>query len=239
MPHDTAEIAWVQRVLGVAVASVSAGSQPDLDAVRKRFGRLEPAFLRVVRVNPPERTKMSAIMGIASEALAAGDIAKASAALDQLEKLLGPIDGPARPVVNPTEDSLFEVTRGDGQLVAYRKVLLQWDAAKKQANSQITGLKAAIARRYPVLAKSVDILDGVMQRLNLGLSNALNAAINAADPSERADCHERAARLARDYLMKVNFSPEFRLVDQNPVQPLTLRAELGTALKQLVAALPV
>ncbi|HEX5325935.1 MAG TPA: hypothetical protein VFW75_04640 [Acetobacteraceae bacterium] len=237
MAGDAEKQAWIERVLGFRIGDAAAGPAPA-DALRNRFEQLESTYLQAVARDPPNRTALNAVMAFVTEQMEAGATDRATSGLDRLEKMLADPAAATKPTVRPTDESLFAVVRSDGQLVAYRKLLLVWDAAKKQAQGQIDGLKTAIGRASPALAKSADILDGVMGRLNQGLADAIDAALNASGTSERAREHARAAELARSYLMIVNFDPVFQLVDRNPVTPLTLRATLGDALKQLVAALP-
>lgn len=243
---------WVQRVLGVMLSapaqSAGAGKadavdrEPDIpgaQTLQRRLDELEPAYLRVMRLDPPERGKLSASLALAQETLQAGNLGRCAASLDTLEKLLGTQGNAARPVVRPSDDSVGDIIRSEGQLVAYRKMLLEWDAAKRQAREQLDGLKQEIASRAPALAESAKVLDGVMLRLNDGLSEAIDGAIKARDSNVRVDLHNRAAELARSYLVTVNFDPVFKLIDQNHIRPLTLRAVLGGALKHMVSALPV
>ncbi len=126
----------------------------------------------------------------------------------------------------------------DGPLVAYRKLLLQWDQAKKAAGSQIGDLQAAVVREFPDLAGAAKRLDEVMGRFNEGLGDALDDAMSADNPAQRERHRNRAADIARRYFVMVNTHPLFRHVDENPVTPLTLRATLGGTLKSLLGALP-
>jgi hypothetical protein len=240
MSDTDAKRAWVHRVLGVDPGE--APSEPDVVALRGRLQALEASYLGRLRGNPPDRTLLVATMGFAAEQCDAGDARRAGIAVSKLEALLAkpPGDGAsaAAPVIVGTEISLYDTLRGPGQLVVYRKILLEWDAARKQAHRQIADLKKKIADTDPRLARSADMLDSIMSRLGDGLADALDAAINADGMGPRASAHVAAGASARSTLMMVSFDPVFRLVDRNPVQPLTIVATLGTALKNLVAALP-
>lgn len=209
-------------------------------ALRDRLARIEPLYLRIVAGHPAERTRISATMSLAIELIDSAEFDRAAATLDRLEKLLAsPGEPELKPVQRTSDEPYYNVISGEGQLVSYRKALLAWDAARKSARIQLDGLKTAIANTAPGLAKSAEILDGVLDRLDTQLSEAIDAAINAQGLGLRAREHARAGELARSYLMTVNFDPVFSTVDRNPVQPLTLRATLGAALSQVVAALPI
>ncbi len=231
MSEATARREWVERVLGVTVTAPRG-----LDV---RFAAVEQTWLKAMAADPPNRTRLSAMMAFITEQMAEGDAGRAGAALDRLEAMLATPDAPSRPGAKGSGEALSAVVRSDGQLVAYRKSLLAWDAAKKSAAQQLTDLKGAITTAWPALVQAAGVVERAMDQLNTGLSQAIDAAINAKGTSERGRQHAFAAALARSYLTRVTFHPAFALLDGNKLMPLRLRATLGDALKQVVAAIPV
>ncbi|MEJ0045564.1 MAG: hypothetical protein WDN04_05060 [Rhodospirillales bacterium] len=49
---------------------------------------------------------------------------------------------------------------------------------------------------------------------------------------------QNAMATAQRYFMMVNADPLFRLIDDNPIAPITVRATLGGTLKKLMTTLP-
>jgi hypothetical protein len=123
-------------------------------------------------------------------------------------------------------------------VVAYRKLLLEWDTAKKRAGSQIAGFQQAVLKDYPDLAKAAGQLDQVMQRFNEGLADALDGAISAENGAEEDKFNRRAVEIAQRYFLMVKADPLFRHIDENPLAALTVRATIGDTLKKLLAGLP-
>ena len=123
-------------------------------------------------------------------------------------------------------------------VVAYRKLLLEWDTAKKRAGAQIAGFQQTVAKDYPDLAKAAGQLDRIMQRFNEGLADALDAAISAKTGAEEDRFNQRAAAIAQRYIVMVKVDPLYRHIDENPLTPLTVRATIGDTLKKLLAGLP-
>jgi hypothetical protein len=123
-------------------------------------------------------------------------------------------------------------------VVAYRKLLLEWDTAKKHAGSQIAGFQQTVAKDYPDLAKAAGQLDQVMKRFNEGLAGALDDAISAKTGADENKFNLRAAAIAQRYIVMVKVDPLFRHIDENPLTPLTVRATVGDTLKKLLAGLP-
>ena len=180
----------------------------------------------------------------ATQALKDRDSAGAAKQLDQLEQIAKAIvakkaakaaaasaTAAAAPPAAPT------AVPADGKLVAYRKLLLEWDQAKKKAGAQITQFRDSVVSEYPELGSAARSLDQVMQRFNEGLADALDDILNASSGAQRDRHTERAAVIARRYFAMVLADPLFSHVDQNPLVPLTLRATLGNTLKKLIAAL--
>jgi hypothetical protein len=239
MADQSSKSAWIARVLSMRLPEKGeTEAVSPSDTLRDRLSRLEPAYLRVMKLDPPERTKLSALMASAQEHLESGAADKAVAAMDRLETLLGTNGTAAKPVLASSTQRVADVAADPGQLAAYRKALQQWETARQDARAQLTGLRNTISGRSPELRNAATVLDAVTARLNDELSTAINAALNARDADERTDRHEQAATLARDYLTRVYFDPVFACVDRNPVAPLTVRDVLGDALKAIVAALP-
>ena len=236
-PNAQAETGQSAGVEPIEQEARPASSESEL---RERRASIEPLYLRTLASNPADRTRITATMSMAIELIDSGAFDRATTTLDRLEKLLAnPGEPDIKPVQRKADEPFHKVVGGDGQLVKYRKALLAWDAAKKAARSQLTGLKSTIAGKSPLLASSAEVLDGVMNRLDEELEDAINAAMNAEGLGLRAREHARAGELARAYLMSVNFDPIFTAVDRNPIQPISLRATLGAALTQVVAALPM
>ncbi len=218
----------------------TARAAPSESVLRERMSSIEPLYLRTLANNPADRTRISATMSMAIELIDSGAFDRATTTLDRLEKLLAsPGEPDIKPMQRKADQPFHKVVWGEGQLVKYRKALLAWDAAKKAARTQLAGLKSTIANKSPVLARSAEVLDRVMDRLDEELADAINAAMNADGLGLRAREHAMAGELARAYLMSVNFDPIFTTVDRNPIQPLSLRTTLGAALTQVVAALPM
>jgi hypothetical protein len=125
----------------------------------------------------------------------------------------------------------------DGRLVAYRRLLLEWEQARKSAATQVAGFRDRIAREFPVLAQPAQMLDKVMLRFNQELGDAIDAAINAQDGTQRDQLSAVAAGIARRYLLTVGTDPLFNHVDANPIAPLNVRQTLGAPLARLVKTL--
>jgi hypothetical protein len=227
-----------------SASTPSADSNAALAPLVARHKALASQLDTLKAFDGPAGAGIKTRVDAAMQALKERDVAGAAKMLDQLAQIASAVVASQAAKAAATAASAAAPTaaatapRADGKLVAYRKLLLEWDAAKKKASAQIAKFRDTVSAEFPDLAGAARSLDQVMERFNEGLADAIDDTLNAANEAQRERHRDRAAAIARRYFMQVKADPLFRHVDENPVGPLTVRATLGDTLKKLIAALP-
>ncbi len=227
--------------------------KPDATAQKatfdKRMAALGPKVLAALKAQHPEATKLRAVDAFAREKGQAGQYKAALTALDSLEKLLG-----LPPAVagqgstkeggqDVKQDTPKDATKEEGGgkpsksgKVDYAKARLAWDATRKKAMADLQKLERSILETYkgtPIyseLGTKLRKLDGVLETLSEDLSDALDRALNASEPSLRDRHHQDAHELIQKFLDYAANDPFITQLESNPFVPIAVR---GTVVKTL------
>ncbi len=135
-------------------------------------------------------------------------------------------------------DRLGVVVRSDGSappvgIVAYRKALLGFEAARKAVGGQIAALEKAIPATLPDEAELARAVAARLAEFTDEIGDAIDAAINAAQ-SEREPYNDTTRQIIASYLDELDDDPLVKHVDANPFHPVAMRATLGAALGAIV-----
>jgi hypothetical protein len=208
-------------------------TDPRADEFKKRYAVLQKQLLEALKNPASDASNLRAVSGFASEKAAARDYDAALKALDRLEKDL-------------SEES--EVRESEGEesstgtpykgLVAYRKSLLAFDAAKKTVDAQVQALAKALASRedHEDLADAVEEqLSGLNEEIGDAIDDAMSAAENDAAPVTDA-----VKASIQKYLDEVVASPLVKRADSNPFGVnVSIEKTLVAALQHVRQSLPV
>lgn len=225
-----------------AEAEAAAPAAEPTDAaesaqVQAALTKLLPALQAAMASHPERKEAIAKALSMFPVLFKAGKVADAKKLVLQLASLLKTLQAPAQATGTEVAPPPPPPPRDEGRLVAYRKLLLEWDQAKKQARAQIAGFRDTVSAQFPSLRESAATLDQVMERFNDGLADALDDILNAANEGLRQRHRDRAVAIAQRYFLMIRTDPLFSHVDQNPVGALTVRDTLGAPLKKLIAAL--
>lgn len=128
--------------------------------------------------------------------------------------------------------------------VAYGKLLLAWDQAKKKSAVELQKLEKTILDEFagdPDLNEirgDLRQLDDILGHFDNSLADELDAAMSSADDAVRASHHQAALAIISRYLGYVDSDPFLKELQTNPFMPLTVQATLSGTLKVLAKNLP-
>ncbi|MBV9756250.1 MAG: hypothetical protein JO047_04280 [Alphaproteobacteria bacterium] len=124
--------------------------------------------------------------------------------------------------------------RPDGPLVAYRKALLGFRAARADVEKQLQSLSERIAEQLPSEAQLATRVAADIGRICDTLSDGIDAGLNAL-----GEGREQQNRKIRDDVLAlvaaVGTNPLIAHVDRNPVAPTSVADTLITALTRVAA----
>jgi hypothetical protein len=186
MSDPVAQASWIARVLGIAIRHDTphpnaAGSADPLD-LTARLQSAERTLRHLRGVSAPESARLDAQY---EQLVAAGRRADIAGALDALEGEITRSTSAAR---------AREATPAPGRGVAYRKLLLRWRDAQAAFHGNLQTLgKTLLARpdiqadpRIADIEQAVANLAKAFPTFSGRLEDALDAGLNAADPTESA-----------------------------------------------------
>jgi len=128
-----------------------------------------------------------------------------------------------------------DAPKGDGgSLVAYRKALLEFEAARKTVDGQIEALRQAVGNKMPAETEMAEELAEQLADLNENVGDAVDAAISAA-ADERAAANAQAVAELQAYVEELARNPLVKHADGNPFIPVSIAATLTAALKKVAA----
>lgn len=226
---------WVSRVLGVTLPPGGSHTEdPAIAQLRAAYQRLGPALETVAQMSAGLATSVADGRSTFEAALAEGDIA---AAREQLFEL-----GALSKRTAPSGDGVRE------GLVAFGKLRLDWDAAKRTVGGQLAALREAIeddeteedeadegggTTDGPVFTAAVARLDAIMANFNRDLGKTLDQLAVAADANSRGRLARQTGDISAAYLATVT-GRLARHIDANPYKvPVALEATLSEPLRRM------
>jgi hypothetical protein len=128
-------------------------------------------------------------------------------------------------------------------LVALQQSRLAWDQARKQMQAEIQKLEASILSACKedeeVESEEIDVslLQTVLEKLDTRLIDKLDAALNAADPAQRAKLNQEAKGIAAEYSAFVNGNSLMADIDDSGFAAVAVRKSALDALAVLSSKL--
>jgi len=145
-----------------------------------------------------------------------------------------------KPIFRVREDLVDEAEEGEGpetggaSAVNLAKLKIAWNQAKQNAGQQLAALKRAIVAEHndAEAAEAAERLDDVIAQFNEGLSDTLDSYYTA-ELDQRPALREKLISILNNYLVFVKNSPLVAHIEDNPFQPVTIRATLAAPLTDL------
>lgn len=221
-----------------AAQSPAAEAAPEPDggpAFNARLAALLPKIKAAATAGHPAAGEAKLKASEAGNAARGRDFTAAQALLDELERLLATPAGAA-----PAAAPAAQPPRQLAPAVVYTQSRLAWGATRKKVQAELQKLEQAIVAEYqgievPELSKGVRKLDGVLELFDESLQDALDDALNAADPATKAQHHDRARDIIARYRGYLDSDPLVQELDGNPFVPVAVRATLAASLQTLAA----
>ncbi|MES1265975.1 MAG: hypothetical protein ABUU24_10050, partial [Variovorax sp.] len=192
------------------------------------FAEVEPRYLEILRQNPDNAGELRAVMDFANGNAEDDKFDKAIAALNKLSGLL---DKTEEMLLEETIDAQIDEEDTGRGVVAFRKALLNWDAARNSAFAEIRSLQAKVIEQYP--DADVERLGEIFERLDESLHDALVDCINAEDEEDRKHYNSLALDVVRDFESRVSGDELIDGVDSNPFAKVAVGNTLKKALGQV------
>lgn len=223
-----------------APATATGGDAPssaDAQAWEQRLAAVRPRLLEAVQGQHPESAKLRKLIAFAGDKAKAWDYAAALQALGALEQVL---DAP-KPSTPPAPST---APTGPGKVapaVVYTQTRLVWGATRSKIQSELQKLEQAILAHYqdqaalPEIVQSVRKLDGVLALFDESLSDALDQALNATEPSAKQQFHDEARAIIARYQRYLSTDPVVQELDSNPFVPIAVQSSLSVSLSTLAA----
>ena len=193
----------------------------------QRCQALESRLLEAQKADRDKAAKLGAVWDYAAKQAAADNYANAFEALDRLATAI---------------DGILEATtkapEGRGAVVSFAKSRLQWQAAKKEVETELARLRAAIISEYQQneVKDAVKKLEEVLARFNDGLSDSLDDLYNA-EANAKPPLAEKVQKIVDDYVQYVQSDALITYVEENPFEDVTVRATLLTPLTEIKSQL--
>jgi len=166
------------------------------------------------------------------------DFEQANRVLDEVEELLANGQVQDGQVPDGREPSGAPSAAPQPSMVVVQQARLVWEGTRKKALAGIKQLKQAILAqrkddpRFQKIQKSLTRLDGIVSRLDSGLADKLDEALNAQSQARPA-LYAEAVVLIGKYRAFVDSDPVMAHLDNNGFVPLTVRAALSNTLALL------
>jgi ElaB/YqjD/DUF883 family membrane-anchored ribosome-binding protein len=208
----------VEKLLTGKGTAGAAGPEasPDAAAYEQRLAQTRTRLDTALTGKPADAAKLNAILEHAVKQADAGDLAKALAALDQLNKVLD-----SRPT-------------GGATLVPYRKTLLDFRTAAAKAKAQVKALQTALPQALPAWAELADELSEALQAMVDDLLDEVDKEIN--DPAQAPELAKSLDAL----MVELAGNEIIKAADKNPFKvPMNVETTLYDALAAVRKALPL
>lgn len=182
----------------------------------------------------PEAARVKTLFVSANELIKSGDLDGAARILDELAPLLvAPAALKAEPAPTTAPD------------VALTQCRLLWDKARKKLQADLEQIEKAILAACTEeegyddeeVGEGVKEIYAILDVLDERLGNALDAAVNEADPARRQQFRALAADAARDYLSFVESDALMKAIDESGFVPTKPGQTAATVLKALTTRL--
>jgi hypothetical protein len=224
-----------------APAQDAAGLLGELTAVVKQL-------MPIVAADQTQRDAVKGIVAQAQASLKSGDLDTASKHLDTLRAML---DGGSVPAADAAPASASAAPSaaaagapGNGAAATYAKSRLVWTAARTKVDGDIAKLHDEFMAVFKDHAKADDIgaafrqrVGSVMDKLDAGLADKLDALANNTDPSQHAKLVQEAKQLVQNYQTYLANEPLIATLDTNPFTPLAIGKTMTATLSALGKAL--
>jgi len=217
---------------GAATESEDAGAKPHVEAADKKaeaeyekmHASLTDRYTEILRGQPSTATQIRGVMDFAIGKAENNDFTGGVTALKRLVALLDQAEEELKAEAIDAQVDAEDEGRG---VVAFRKALLSWEAARNSAVSKLRSLQATVAKQYP--DADVDRLNDIFDEVDESLNDALINCINAEDSGDRKHYNAVALDIIRDYKSTIDGSELVQGVDRNPFQE---NFGLGDSLKK-------
>jgi hypothetical protein len=222
-----AKRAWLERVLGIQFAAVADAEPPDLR------GRLNETGLRVREMARTEDgPALVASFTEAVNAMKAQDWESVADILDE---------------INPIIEEGLSSARG-GEAASVIRAANAWRDACAEIKAAIDGFKVNILSALRAedehgpdelddISDELDArLDPIAARLNNGLADQVDAAINSTGEQQATAMHEVLDRIGK-VESEITGDPIIGIVEGNGLEPITIAATALGALAELRKAL--
>nr|WP_316640505.1 hypothetical protein [uncultured Roseateles sp.] len=153
--------------------------------------------------------------------------------LDEAEALLA-LPGTSEPPAPSTKP-------GIAPAIVYTQTRLAWGATRKKIQGELQKLEKAILEAYkdhtvlPDVAKGVRKLDQVLEVFDESLNDALDAALNSADPEVKQRHHDEARSIIAKYQGFLKSDAMVQELDANPFVPIAVQSTLSSTLAVLAS----
>lgn len=125
--------------------------------------------------------------------------------------------------------------------IVYTQTRLAWGATRKKIQGELLKLEKAILEAYkdhtvlPEVAKGVRKLDQVLEVFDESLNDALDAALNSADPEVKKRHHDEARDIIAKYQGFLKSDAMVQELDANPFVPIAVQSTLSSTLAVLAS----
>jgi len=153
--------------------------------------------------------------------------------LDEAEDLLAQADASEAPAPS-TKPTIAPA-------IVYTQTRLAWGATRKKIQGELQKLEKAILAAYkdhtvlPEVAKGVRKLDQVLEVFDESLNDALDAALNSADPAVKKRHHDEARDIIARYQGFLKSDAMVQELDANPFVPIAVQSTLSSTLAVLAS----
>lgn len=216
--------AMLDKAMGSGTAGVEQAALWDA-----RIDEAERMLQRLQKSNPGEGEKAAKVMALARDRAAAGEHAKALAALEQMKKMVAAADAKPPP----------SGERGHPGLVKYRGSLLEFNKARSLVKTQLANLRLAIPAQMPDEADLADKLAEKLDELAEAMQDAVDQAINEAAKNPADPVPQEVADRIAEFEAELASSKLVKHVDGNPFGiAISIGQTLGNALKAVRDNMP-
>ena len=217
------------------------GMAPDA-LFASRLKQLFPQIKDALAAKAPGAEEAKLRASEASVFARKGDYTQANALLSEAGQLLKAAPAAAAPAAGAAKTA-EPGTAPTISNVVLQKSRLAWDAARKQAETEIGNFqKTALAKAKddPNLALVVEVVnryDEAKAAFDSSLSDKLDEALNAADPEKRRDLNRQAGQMIKEYQNYVQSDPLLKELQTNPFVKMSFQGTLTKVLQVLAANL--
>lgn len=125
--------------------------------------------------------------------------------------------------------------------IVYTQTRLAWGATRKTIQGELQKLEQAILEAYkghtvlPEVAKGVRKLDQVLEMFDESLNDALDAALNSADPAVKQRHHDEARDIIAKHQGFLKSDAMVQELDASPFVPIAVQSTLSSTLAVLAS----